>query len=114
MARKARRQARFFFGGEAIFLKARSAPFSVSSASAFFAASRKRLCCAGSLGFGEAFSRVVEVPSFVSEGGQSERAGRCFVVQRKDHSLVFSPLEVEIGTISIRIQDDARIGLSDH
>src|ERR1700692_723326 len=33
------------------FLNARSAPFSVSSASAFFAASRKRLYCAESSGF---------------------------------------------------------------
>ena len=35
----------------ATFLNALSAPFSVSSASAFFAASRKRLYCAGSSGF---------------------------------------------------------------
>src|SRR5579863_1241340 len=91
-------------------LKARSAPSRVSSASALRAASKKRLYCAGSSGFLSNFPRVIDGVSFVSSGGQSAFADQGIVVQRKGHSLVFSPLEVEIGTTTIQIQDAAQIG----
>jgi hypothetical protein len=53
----------FCFAPATIFLNALSAVSAESEAPASRAASRKRFYCAGSSGFGEAFSRVIEITS---------------------------------------------------